>query len=95
MSLSLQDEYIKKESLHGAQNYSPLSVVLARGEGAYLVKAHKRGINAFIKFLSLCRWPDATPQLDKKGKAYLGFKILDQTAYRGLRKIQRRRRTRD
>ena len=36
MSLSLQDEYIKKESLHGAQNYSPLSVVLARGEGAYL-----------------------------------------------------------
>ena len=36
MSLSLQDEYIKKESLHGAQNYSPLSVVLERGEGAYL-----------------------------------------------------------
>ena len=36
MSLSFQDEYIKKESLHGAQNYSPLSVVLERGEGAYL-----------------------------------------------------------
>jgi ornithine--oxo-acid transaminase len=36
MSLSLQDEYIRKESLHGAQNYSPLSVVLERGEGAYL-----------------------------------------------------------
>ena len=36
MSPSLQDEYIKKESLHGAQNYSPLSVVLERGEGAYL-----------------------------------------------------------
>ncbi len=36
MSLSLQDEYIKKESLHGAQNYSPLSVVLERGEGVYL-----------------------------------------------------------
>ena len=36
MSPSLQDEYIKKESLHGAQNYSPLSVVLERGEGVYL-----------------------------------------------------------
>ena len=36
MSLSFQDEYIKKESLYGAQNYSPLSVVLERGEGAYL-----------------------------------------------------------
>ena len=36
MSLSLQDEYIKKESLHGAKNYSPLSVVLKKGQGAYL-----------------------------------------------------------
>ena len=36
MSSSLQDEYIKKESLFGAQNYSPLSVVLEKGEGAYL-----------------------------------------------------------
>jgi ornithine--oxo-acid transaminase len=36
MSLSLQDEYIKKESLYGSQNYSPLSVVLERGEGVYL-----------------------------------------------------------
>ena len=36
MSQSLQDEYIKKESLYGAKNYSPLSVVLDRGEGAHL-----------------------------------------------------------
>ena len=36
MSSSLQDEYIKKESLYGAKNYSPLSVVLEKGEGAYL-----------------------------------------------------------
>ena len=36
MSLSLQDEYIKKESMHGANNYAPLSVVLNKGEGAYL-----------------------------------------------------------
>ena len=36
MSTSLQDEYIKKESLYGAKNYAPLSVVLNRGEGAYL-----------------------------------------------------------
>ena len=36
MSLSLQDEYIKKESLYGAKNYSPLSVVLHKGQGAYL-----------------------------------------------------------
>ena len=36
MSKSIQDEIIKKESLFGAQNYSPLSVVLERGEGAYL-----------------------------------------------------------
>ena len=36
MSSSLQDHYIKKESLYGAQNYSPLSVVLDKGEGVYL-----------------------------------------------------------
>ena len=36
MSSSLQDEYIKKESMYGAQNYTPLSVVLSRGEGVYL-----------------------------------------------------------
>ena len=36
MSSSLQDEYIKKESLYGAQNYSPLSVVLEKGDCAYL-----------------------------------------------------------
>ena len=36
MSSRLQDEYIKKESMYGAQNYSPLSVVLSRGEGVYL-----------------------------------------------------------
>ena len=36
MSQSLQDEYIKKESLYGAKNYAPLSVVLDRGEGAHL-----------------------------------------------------------
>ena len=36
MSESIQDQLIKKESLFGAQNYSPLSVVLERGEGAYL-----------------------------------------------------------
>ena len=36
MSQSLQDEYIKKESLFGAKNYAPLSVVLDRGEGAHL-----------------------------------------------------------
>ena len=30
MSHSLQDEFIKKELLHGAQNYSPLSVVLEK-----------------------------------------------------------------
>ena len=36
MPSSLQDNYIKKESLYGAQNYSPLSVVIEQGEGAYL-----------------------------------------------------------
>ena len=36
MSTSLQDEYIKKEYLYGAKNYAPLSVVLSKGEGAYL-----------------------------------------------------------
>ena len=36
MSTSLQDEFIKKESLYGAKNYAPLSVVLSKGEGAYL-----------------------------------------------------------
>ena len=36
MSQSLQDDYIEKESRYGAQNYSPLSVVLEKGEGVYL-----------------------------------------------------------
>ena len=36
MPTSLQDEHIKKESLYGAKNYAPLSVVLNKGEGAYL-----------------------------------------------------------
>lgn len=36
MPPSLQDEYIKKEILFGAQNYAPLNVVLKKGEGAYL-----------------------------------------------------------
>ena len=36
MPSSLQDNYIKKESLYGAQNYSPLSVVIEQGDGAYL-----------------------------------------------------------
>ena len=36
MSSSLQENYIKKESLYGAQNYSPLSVVLEKGRGAFL-----------------------------------------------------------
>ena len=36
MSSSLQDEYIRKESLYGAKNYSPLSVVLKEGKGSFL-----------------------------------------------------------
>jgi ornithine--oxo-acid transaminase len=36
MSTSLQDQFIKKEALFGAQNYAPLSVVLEKGEGVYL-----------------------------------------------------------
>tara|TARA_B100001093_G_C26808543_1_gene1006569 strand:+ start:45 stop:1280 length:1236 start_codon:yes stop_codon:yes gene_type:complete len=36
MPTSLQDQFIKKEALFGAQNYAPLSVVLEKGEGAYL-----------------------------------------------------------
>jgi len=36
MTSSLQDQFIKKEALFGAQNYAPLSVVLEKGEGAYL-----------------------------------------------------------
>jgi len=36
MPSSLQDQFIKKEALFGAQNYAPLSVVLEKGEGAYL-----------------------------------------------------------
>ena len=36
MPSSLQEQFIKKEALFGAQNYTPLSVVLEKGEGAYL-----------------------------------------------------------
>ena len=36
MPSSLQDQFIKKEALFGAQNYAPLTVVLEKGEGAYL-----------------------------------------------------------
>ncbi|GIS48996.1 MAG: hypothetical protein Ct9H90mP22_5840 [Gammaproteobacteria bacterium] len=37
MSSSLQDNFIKKESIYGAQNYSPFSVVLEKGEGGIFV----------------------------------------------------------
>ena len=36
MTKDLQSKYIEKEALHGAKNYSPLPVVLKRGEGVYL-----------------------------------------------------------
>jgi len=36
MSKDLQSNYIDKEALHGAQNYSPLPVVLKKGDGVYL-----------------------------------------------------------
>ena len=36
MTQDLQSKYIEKEALHGAKNYSPLPVVLKRGEGVYL-----------------------------------------------------------
>ena len=36
MTKDLQSIYIEKEALHGAKNYSPLPVVLKKGEGVYL-----------------------------------------------------------
>ena len=36
MTKDLQSKYIEKEALHGAKNYSPLPVVLKKGEGVYL-----------------------------------------------------------
>jgi ornithine--oxo-acid transaminase len=36
MDKTLQSTYIEKEALYGASNYSPLPVVLEKGEGAYL-----------------------------------------------------------
>jgi ornithine--oxo-acid transaminase len=36
MSKDLQSNYIDKEAMHGAQNYSPLPVVLKKGDGVYL-----------------------------------------------------------
>ncbi|MDC0409955.1 ornithine--oxo-acid transaminase [Gammaproteobacteria bacterium] len=36
MSKDLQSNYIEKEAIHGAQNYSPLPVVLKKGDGVYL-----------------------------------------------------------
>ena len=36
MKETLQKDYFEKESLYGASNYSPLPVVLEKGEGAYL-----------------------------------------------------------
>jgi ornithine--oxo-acid transaminase len=36
MSKDLQSNYIDKEAMHGAQNYSPLPVVLKKGNGVYL-----------------------------------------------------------
>ena len=36
MKSDLHNKYIEKEALHGAKNYSPLPVVLKKGEGVYL-----------------------------------------------------------
>ena len=36
MSSDFQNTYISKEQLYGANNYSPLPVVLEKAEGAYL-----------------------------------------------------------
>ena len=36
MSSDFQNTFIAKEKLYGANNYSPLPVVLEKGEGAYL-----------------------------------------------------------
>ena len=36
MKNDLHNKYIEKEALHGAKNYSPLPVVLKKGEGVYL-----------------------------------------------------------
>ena len=36
MKSDLHKKYIEKEALHGAKNYSPLPVVLKKGEGVYL-----------------------------------------------------------
>ena len=36
MKETIQKDYFEKESKYGASNYSPLPVVLEKGEGAYL-----------------------------------------------------------
>ena len=36
MKDTLQKDYFEKEAIYGASNYSPLPVVLEKGEGAYL-----------------------------------------------------------
>ena len=36
MKDTLQKDYFEKEAIYGASNYSPLPVVLEKGEGTYL-----------------------------------------------------------
>ena len=36
MTSNLQNNLIAKETIYGAKNYSPLPIVLQKGEGVYL-----------------------------------------------------------
>ena len=81
MSSSIQDEYIKKESLHGAQNYTPLSVVLSKGKGAYLWDVDGNKYLDMVSAYSAVSHGHSHPELVKTIKEQSGKLAITSRAF--------------
>ena len=81
MSSSIQDEYIKKESLHGAQNNTPLSVVLSKGKGAYLWDVDGNKYLDMVSAYSAVSHGHSHPELVKTIKEQSGKLAITSRAF--------------
>ena len=78
MSNSLQDDYIKKELLFGAQNYSPLAVVLKRGEGVYLWDVDGNKYLDMVSAYSAVSHGHSHPELVKTIKSRRSVRVFNE-----------------
>tara|TARA_B100001094_G_scaffold298869_1_gene323104 strand:+ start:763 stop:1998 length:1236 start_codon:yes stop_codon:yes gene_type:complete len=81
MSSSIQDGYIKKESLHGAQNYTPLSVVLSKGKGVYLWDVDGNKYLDMVSAYSAVSHGHSHPELVKTIKEQSGKLAITSRAF--------------